>query len=795
MSTITTALDVARDLVRHGVPVFVAKPALDDAGAWLPDGGTGGTGYWLPKNWEAISANPETVDAWVQGDALAAVMGHGVDGVDVDPRNGGDETAAQWTAAGMWPLSLGRQSTPSGGWHDLVNRLGVRSCDSALPGVDVKAGDEYPDANSKHGRGFLFIAPTVKLSKATGEIGRYEWTTEPMLDELDPLDDSGVELAERIRASRAPAVEHVDVPHDAWDALDADRRRAVTHYLAATIRRIKDELAEVDTWPEGFRDVRNRGWQKALADPCNRVGRLARADWTPWTMAQAEAELRAIVPPALARVIGFDATWSAQRNRQSAAPWPVILDAEDGYAQSLQPFEVVPRAPITLDEAHVVFRKWLGDKYDLDVLDTVLAAAAVNQLPGDPAWLMVVSGSGAAKTETVAALEMFGAEVTSTISSEGALLSGTSRKERTKEATGGLLRKMGSSGILVIKDVTTVLSMDRNARGTVLAALREIYDGKWERNLGVDGGQSLEWQGRLVVIGAVTTAWDRAHEVISSMGDRFVLIRLDSNRGRSASGRQAITNTGSEILMRHELGSAVAGVLAGVDTQADLSLSESEAELILSLADIVTLGRTGVEHDYRGDVIDAHAPEMPTRFAKQLTQIFRGGLTLGIERDRALRIVVRCAADSMPPLRLLALLDVHKHPESSTTEVRKRVEKPRATVDRTLQALHMLGLLICDEVESPNGLRTTWRYSLAEHVDADALEILKLSQLCAHTGTAFTNSPLFNSNGGSHFSGTTYQNENQSAASQCQNCQVELLLDNGRTICERCRLDAQPQAS
>jgi len=381
-----------------------------------------------------------------------------------------------------------------------------------------------------------------------------------------------------------------------------------------------------------------------------------------------------------------------------------------------------------LGEVHKVFRRWLGDEYDTDVLDAVLAAAAVEKLGGDPTWLLVVSGSGAAKTETVAPLAAAGAHVTSTISSEGALLSGTSRKERSKDATGGLLRKIGDTGVLVIKDVTSVLSMNRDARGAVLAALREVYDGRWERNLGSDGGQTLTWMGRLVVIGAVTTAWDRAHEVVASMGDRFVLIRLDSSTGRSASGRQAIANTGNEVTMRAELGAAVAGVLAGVDTTVDLTLTTEESELILALADIVTLGRTGVEHDYRGDVIDAHAPEMPTRFAKQLTQILRGGLALGMDRDHLLRIVARCAADSMPPLRLAALLDLHEHPESRTSEVRKRIDKPRNTVDRTLQALHMLGLLTLDEEESgPNGA-AVWRYRLTDSVDVAALQHLGRSR-------------------------------------------------------------------
>ncbi len=294
-----------------------------------------------------------------------------------------------------------------------------------------------------------------------------------------------------------------------------------------------------------------------------------------------------------------------------------------------------PAPCAALADTHAVFRRWLGESYDLTALDAVLAAAAVDQLDGDPVWLLVVSGSGNAKTETVSALQGAGAHVTSTITSEGALLSATSRKDTTREATGGLLRALGERGVLVIKDVTSILSMNRDVRASVLAALREVYDGRWERNVGTDGGRSLTWTGRLTVIGAVTTAYDTAHAVIASMGDRFALVRVDSNLGRLDAGRQALQNVGHEVAMRAELAQAAGQVLAGVDP-AKAVLSEDVMVTLLACADLVTLARTAVERDYRGDVVEAHAPEAPTRFAKMLGQLVRGCLALGASDDQAL---------------------------------------------------------------------------------------------------------------------------------------------------------------
>ena len=171
----------------------------------------------------------------------------------------------------------------------------------------------------------------------------------------------------------------------------------------------------------------------------------------------------------------------------------------------------------TIDDAHQEFSKYFGKDFDMDTADATLAVAATNKIAGDPPWLMLISGSGNAKTETVTSVS--GVEHTiaiSTIASEAALLSATSNKKAG--ATGGILRRLGDQGVLVIKDFTSIISGDRKARTQILAALREIHDGKWNRSVGADGGQTISWEGRIILICACTTAWDSAYSVVAQMG-------------------------------------------------------------------------------------------------------------------------------------------------------------------------------------------------------------------------------------------------------------------------------------
>jgi hypothetical protein len=140
--------------------------------------------------------------------------------------------------------------------------------------------------------------------------------------------------------------------------------------------------------------------------------------------------------------------------------------------------------------------------------------------------------------------------------------------------------------VLVIKDMTSILSMHRDTRAGVLAALREIYDGRWERNVGANGGRTLTWTGRVAIVGAVTTAWDRAHEVIASMGDRFVVLRMSTAKGRQSAGRKAIENTGSEEVMRTELAAVVGAALRRVDPDQAIDLSQDERDRLLRIPEL-----------------------------------------------------------------------------------------------------------------------------------------------------------------------------------------------------------------
>lgn len=164
---IKAALDVARAMAHAGIPVFVARVALPNDNPNVQR-----LGFALPKGWQNTAPDPRVVDAWRPGMALCAVMGHGLDLLDVDPQNDADVSAlfAELAAVGgQTPIGYAVAATPSGGMHSFIRSLGVGSHNGFRKGIDLKAGT----GNKDHG--FAFLAPTVRVSKTTGRPTPYRW--------------------------------------------------------------------------------------------------------------------------------------------------------------------------------------------------------------------------------------------------------------------------------------------------------------------------------------------------------------------------------------------------------------------------------------------------------------------------------------------------------------------------------------------------------------------------------------------------------------------------------------------
>lgn len=322
---------------------------------------------------------------------------------------------------------------------------------------------------------------------------------------------------------------------------------------------------------------------------------------------------------------------------------------------------------------------------DPTILLVTLAVYAAFLLGDSPLWLMIVGGASSGKTATMDSIRLLPNTYQCSTITAPALLSGTPGKERAKDAKGGLLREVGEAGMLLLKDFTSMLSMGRDAQREVLAALREIYDGKWVRRVGSDGGKQLMWEGKLAILAACTTSIDDHSHVMAAMGERFLYYRLPELEPDDQEKMAAMASQNLDAIKsyRQSLAELTETFFQELEVPAELPEADAETlDFLKSLATLVARCRSAVTRDSRSREIETiHAPEEPARIMGQLRLLEAGLAIIGVPLFWRLRIVRRVGLDCMPPLRrrvlerlarsggpvdLASLAQSTKHPKTTT---------------------------------------------------------------------------------------------------------------------------------
>jgi hypothetical protein len=288
----------------------------------------------------------------------------------------------------------------------------------------------------------------------------------------------------------------------------------------------------------------------------------------------------------------------------------------------------------------------------------MMGAYAANRLAGDPVWLLLVGPSSGGKGEVINPFEDLPFTHQAAHVSEASLLSGTAKDSRSDDATGGLLKEVGDFGIFVMKDFTSMFTMNRDERGKALSALRHCYDSSWVRPVGSDGARKLKWKGKLGVLGGVTKAIDSEHEVVSKLGERFLFYRLPKvdKDGALKQAHKASATRGRESDMRLELSAAVCNLFEKIKFDVKLSaLPDTDRDWLAELVTLATRCRSYVaRNSYNREIEDPGDSEGPGRMMRALTQLWSGLQLVGVGRERRRDLVQKVALDSMPPARRVA---------------------------------------------------------------------------------------------------------------------------------------------
>jgi len=345
--------------------------------------------------------------------------------------------------------------------------------------------------------------------------------------------------------------------------------------------------------------------------------------------------------------------------------------------------------PSTFFEMEDAIKKWmLVDDEGILLFICAMYVANAMKLGKKPVWAFIIGPSGGGKTAFLDAMHDLEACYNISMLTTNTFLSGQQGK-----GDASLLPKVNGK-MLIFKDWTSILSMQRDAKQEIMGQFREIWDGHMRKMFG--NGKTAEWEGRISILAASTQAVDLAQQQTTVLGERFINYRL-TMPDRKLVGRRSLENDNHQEQMDIEMRNAVYSFFKGLDlSQLPPVLPTSIEEHLVDVSDFVTMARSGVIRDFgfKKEVIFVPMAEMPTRIVQQLHTLAQAmAMVVGIEYiDRIMQIIHKIAFDSVPSTNRMVMVEMAKRDRQSTKEIAQSLGYPTNPIHLYLENLALLGV-------------------------------------------------------------------------------------------------------
>lgn len=357
--------------------------------------------------------------------------------------------------------------------------------------------------------------------------------------------------------------------------------------------------------------------------------------------------------------------------------------------------KVIKLKDITREDVITEYRKWLHLK-DPEVLDIVFGSVYANRINVDPLWIFFISPPGGGKTELLMSLATADKMASTTSLTPHALISGAN-------FGGGdpsLVPKLNGK-TLIIKDFTTILSLNQTARDEIFGILRDVYDGKTEKYFG--NGVHRNYKSRFGILAGVTPAIEGFASSNSVLGERFIKYKIKQpgsiNVGDDAI-RRALGSMCEETTMRTSLQTIAKRVLGRKVEDREVPRPNAEAvDHLLALSKFVAALRGVVSKDkYTREVMFLPCSEIGTRLSKQLC-----ALAMGIsvyKRDtvittETLQTITRIAIDTAPDRveKIIRHIFQNGNQPVLVTQISEWTSLPTATIQSVLDDMLLLKIV------------------------------------------------------------------------------------------------------
>jgi len=369
-------------------------------------------------------------------------------------------------------------------------------------------------------------------------------------------------------------------------------------------------------------------------------------------------------------------------------------------------------------ELEAVYQKHLKMKHTKDIA-IMFGTLFANKLKGDPVWLFLVAPPGGSKTELLMTLNKSPYIETVSTLTPAALVPGM-RIEAGKPDP-SLLKKIDGK-VLIVKDMTTMLSMQPLQRDEIFGVLRDAYDGYVEKWFATHKKSYVTHFG---IIAGVTPALDAYNSIMTTMGARFINWRIgtdDTVQDHREKIKKAMENVNEEEQMRAELQEIAYRFLEQKMSDTLPRVPEDIEYKIISMAMFTSALRASIVKDkYTQEQLAPIFKEVGTRLAKVFLKLCYGLCQYyqkGIVDEEIISLLREICLDTCPSIILNLVSKIHQECQetpdgtASINTLHKHLNCSKSTVFRIVADLELQNVL--EKVSGEE--RVITKYKLTEEI-------------------------------------------------------------------------------
>jgi hypothetical protein len=369
-----------------------------------------------------------------------------------------------------------------------------------------------------------------------------------------------------------------------------------------------------------------------------------------------------------------------------------------------------PNAPI--HKLHNIFTEHLAIDDDLEVLDVILATLLDRIIAGDPLWLMVIMASGGCKSEIFRTFEDLPQVYKLSNLTSRTFISGY--EDKTGKAIRGIYAEVDGK-ILAISELSEILTKNHEERAAIFAQLRDLYDGCVVNAYGTSAGR-IKANCTMGLVCGITSAIDMYSNLQAVLGERFVKIRPKWNMEKARD--KAIQNMEKLPEIRKILKEEVRKFfeeLIPKNGTLNASVTDEQKHRIAMYATFTGYMRTvSSNRSFREDATEwLPETEFPTRLSQQLLKLAK---CLAIIRgrdhvnDEDMATVSRVAKDTINPLRMMIVQNLHEYGKQNANTVSEKLELSYPKTERCLETLTDIKLV------KQSRQNAEWQYQLSSKI-------------------------------------------------------------------------------